>query len=239
MTKFLNSELLPRRNSSRFCSIKKKKIEILLNWINLEKKKKKFTDLKVIFTHESGKLSSIRRLSMLMPFQIRVIKKSLQIILPDNYEKLKTEIFSLLKLKSINKITNYAKFTRRIKSKSWKNPGIFFSEFILIDKKIKKGGYNSLKKINNKNRRLFTWLNIKNKISIEILKSLSIIHSLNHNSSGISVKLPKKICSKNLNHNIVNLIGGGFEYICSGKDSLSNISFKAQLLPTIRIYFKK
>jgi hypothetical protein len=99
--------------------------------------------------------------------------------------------------------------------------------------------YNNLKKINNKNRRLFTWLNIKNKISIEILKSLSIIHSLNHNSGGISVKLPKKICSKNLNHNIVNLIGGGFEYICSGKDSLSNISFKAQLLPTIRIYFKK
>ena len=136
MSNTVNSELLPRRFSSRFHSIKKHRIGILLNWINLEKKKKRNTDLNLEFVLKTIRLNLASKLYISLPFQKRIQKHTMRIVLSDSYKTLKTEVYRLLKLKSIGKIINFKKFITQKNLVDKTHKKIFGENLLLIDNKI-------------------------------------------------------------------------------------------------------
>lgn len=235
----LNSELLPRRVSSHFYSIKKCKLEVLLNWINLEKKKKRNIDLNLEFFLKKIKINLAPKLYISLPFQKRIEKHTMRIILADSYKTLKNEVFRLLKLKSIGKITNLKKFITQKNLVFMKNKKILSGTPILIDKKIQQSKKEVLKNIFKKKKHFISWLNLKNKLSIEIIKGLTIVFPPNLSDSRFPIKFSKNICSKHLYNNLLNLVGGVFETLSLGNDLISKISLKTELLPNISIYFKE
>jgi len=235
----LNSEFLPRRNSLQFYPIKKKKISNILDWINLEKNNKKIVDLKFEFLLNQNKLNFIKKIQITTPFQKRINKKTFYIILSNYYRKFKESLSAFLKLKIIGKITNLNQFLQKIKKKPANKSKPYSSQSFLIDNTVNEIEAKTITGILKKKKTFFYKINLKNKISIEIVKVLSINNYSNNNATIFPIIISKNFCLKSLHQNIFNLIGGTFEKLYLGPSIISKIFIKTQLLPNLSVYIKE
>ena len=238
MQNLLYSELLPRRNSSQFQSLKKKKLDIIGKWITMEKKLYNLTNLNLEFSQKSIIRLPISKMKIAIPFSQKINQHELYLILSDKYRKMKKEVKKLFNLKSIGKISNYKNFIQKGKPLKNKIKGVL-SKTVLIDKAIEQ----KIKKLFSQNIRkknpFFIKINLKNKPVIEILKNLSIVTVSHHTTNSFFTKFSNDMCSKIFLMNVSNLIGGVFEKIPIGNINIAKISIKTLLLPKIFIYFKE
>jgi len=235
----LHSEFLPRRFSLQFCPIKKKKFNNLLKWVNLEKNNKKNDDLNFEFLLKLNNLNLFKKVQIIIPFQERIKENFFYIVLPNEYRKFKEQLVGFLSLKSINKVTNIAKFLTKIKKESAMKLTLINNKSILIDERLKEIEKETICLILKKKKTNFLKINLKNKISNEIIKVLSKNRQIFKNYTNFIMKISKNFCLKSLQKNIFNLIGGIFEKIYLGPNLISKISLKTQLLPNLYIYLKK
>jgi len=239
MSHFLNSEHLPRRNSLQFHLFKKKKIDIILKWVNLERMNNKKSDLTVQIYKKKLKLSCMSNISISLPFHRKTLEKNCLIVLPNSYRNLKYNVYKLLELSSVGKIENLNKFIQKLKSPYSQRDDMLRSGIIIFDKKLKIMNILKIKKFIKKLKNSIHWVNLNNNISTELIQALSKNKIIHHNSFEFFSQFTKKICKKNLQNNIINFIGGIVEKIPPGDDIISNISIKTELLPLINIYFNK
>ena len=149
MDTFLNSEVLPRRNSLQFQLLKKRKIETLLKWINLEKENNKKSDLILQFCKRKLKRNFLHNFSIPIPFHGRLLRKNFIIILSNTYHAVNRDIYKLSKSNSVGKIENLDKFTQILKLPSKGIDKILDQEVIILDKQLKQ---ENILKIRKKNK---------------------------------------------------------------------------------------
>ena len=208
----------------------------ILNWVNLEKISNKKNKINIEFLKKDKKKIPNVDFFLSIPFPNRIQKKIFHLFLSRNYRKIKSETRTFFWLKSIKKISSFSNFYQSFKLKKKKHKKIK-SEILIIDKKLKDVLLNINKKIFKKILPNLIQVNLKNDISLEIIKNLAIKKSLDLNLFAFSIRLPKNNCMKGLKNNIINLIGGVFEKIPSEDNFVQKISLKTQILPKTHIYF--
>ena len=231
-----NSEILPRRNSLQFVSVKKKKTEIVTKWVNLEKNSHKIKNLWLYSYHSQDKLTLSPGIQIPIPHQFRIKKKKIALVLSNNNTKNKKRINKFLHYDSIGKITTSYNLAQKNK---FDNYNFLNSEFLLLDNSITKIQLSHLSRIFKKKKIQFSPTNLKNKISFEIVKKLSCYNIMYKKSKDLSVLLSKKICPKSLHFNITNTVGALIEKLNKNKNKILRVSIKTQLLPMIDLYLKK
>ena len=231
-----NSEILPRRNSLQFVSVKKKKTEIVTKWVNLEKKSHKIKNLWLYSYHSQDELTLSSGIQIPIPHQFRIKKKKIALVLSNINTKNKKRINKFLHYDSIGKITMSDNLAQKNK---FDNYNFLNSEFLLLDNSIAKIQLSHLSRIFKKKKIQFSPTNLKNKISFEIVKKLSCYNITYKKSKDLSILLSKKICPKSLHFNITNTVGALIEKLNKNKNKILRVSIKTQLLPMIDLYLKK
>jgi hypothetical protein len=238
MKKILNGEILPRRVSSQFLHIKKKKLDSILKWVDLEKKSNKKNQINVEFSKKKRKKISNSNFIVSVPFPYKIQKKVFHLFLSNTYRKIKKEANSFYWIKSIRKISGLNKFFEDIKSRKNFHQKNKNSKIFIIDKKIKDFLIDSNNRIFKKILPDIIQVDLTKDISLEIIKNLAICSTSDLNLFTFLFKIPKNNCLKNLRNNIINLIGGVLEKIPSGNNLIQKISIKTQILPKTHIYLQ-
>jgi hypothetical protein len=238
MKKILNGEILPRRVSSQYLIIKKKKLSAILKWVDLEKKSNKINKINVEFARRKRKKISISNFIVSVPFPRKIQEKVFHLFLSNTYRKIKKEANSFFLIKSIRKISGLNKFFEDIKSRKNFHQKNINSKIFIIDQKIKNALIDFNNNIFKKILPDIIQIDLKNDISVEIIKNLAICKTSDLNLTTFLIKIPKNVCLKSLRNNIINLIGGVLEKIPSGNNLIQKISIKTQILPKTHIYLQ-
>jgi hypothetical protein len=173
-----------------------------------------------------------------VPFPRKIQEKVFHLFLSNTYRKIKKEANSFFLIKSIRKISGLNKFFEDIKSiKNFHQKNIN-SKIFIIDQKIKNALIDFNNNIFKKILPDIIQIDLKNDISVEIIKNLAICRTSDLNLTTFLIKIPKNVCLKSLRNNIINLIGGVLEKIPSGNNLIQKISIKTQILPKTHIYLQ-
>jgi len=218
MKDILNGEILPRRVSSQFLPIKKRKLCSILKWVDLEKKSNKKNQINIEFSKKKGKKISNSNFIVSLPFPYKIQKKVFHLFLSNNYRKIKKEANIKLRKNFQQKNIN--------------------SKIYIIDKKVKNFLIDANNRIFKKILPELIQVDLKNDISVEIVKNLAICRTSDLNLFAFLIKISKNNCLKSLRNNIINLIGGVMEKIPSGNNLIQKISIKTQILPKTHIYLE-
>lgn len=239
MFDILKSELLPRRKSSQYCFIEKKKIERLLKWVNLEKLTKKIKEIVLEFHLKSPDCFFPIKSWIPVSHHIRVQSKKFYIIISDSYRNLEKKGNKLSKLESVGHIINFNSFFKKNSSK--RNDFLLFPKpkIVLVDKNLSLNQINLLNNIFKKQKISFFLINLKNEIILEILKKSSIFISKSNNFSNRLINISAKNCKKIVSNNIFNLAGGILERMFLKGNKVSRIIVKTRLLPALNVYFEE
>lgn len=175
---------------------------------------------------------------MSVPFPYKIQEKVFHLFLSNTYRKIKKEANLFSGIKSIRKISGLNKFFEHIKSRKNFPQKKMNSKIFIIDKKVKDFLIDSNNKIFKKILPYLIQIDLKNHISVEIIKNLAICRTSNLNLSAFLIKISKNNCLKSLRNNLINLIGGVLEKIPSGNNLIQKISIKTQILPKTHIYLE-
>ncbi len=205
---------------------------------SLEKKSNKKNQINIEFSKKKGKKISNSNFIVSLPFPYKIQKKVFHLFLSNNYRKIKKEANSFFWIKSIRKISGLNKFFEDIKLRKNFQQKNINSKIYIIDKKVKNFLIDANNRIFKKILPELIQVDLKNDISVEIVKNLAICRTSDLNLFAFLIKISKNNCLKSLRNNIINLIGGVMEKIPSGNNLIQKISIKTQILPKTHIYLE-
>ena len=193
-------------------------------------------NLWLYFYHSQNELMLSSGIQLSIPHQFRIKKKKIALVLSNYNTKNKKRINKFLHYDSIGKITTSYNLAQKNK---FENYNFLNSKFLLLDNSITKMQFSHLSRIFKKKKIQFSTTNLKNKISLEIVKKLSCYNITYKKSKNLSILLSKEICPKSLHFNITNTVGALIEKLNKIKNKILRVSIKTQLLPMIDLYLEK